>query len=258
LGGPGEFEFESSRPTLRRGSRGDAVVELQRKLSAAGFSPGPIDGVFGSMTDSAVRSFQRARALVVDGIVGPLTWGALDAGSGGSVTPRPPATSSGTWQIPADVLAAGERQVIRYDSPPAWNGGSGCGSGLTAGARQLSDYIRANFAGVSSIGGFACRQNTANTSETSVHGTGRALDIMIPTVLGGANSSVGDPIANWLIRNAQAIGVQYIIWNRVRWAGHQRPHSAAYTGPHPHTDHIHVEINNDGAARRTPWFTGSP
>jgi peptidoglycan hydrolase-like protein with peptidoglycan-binding domain len=83
--GPGEiYQFEtldlespSSMPTLRQGSRGSAVADLQRRLDAAGFSSGAADGVFGPLTDAAVRSFQRARGLGVDGIVGPQTWGAL-------------------------------------------------------------------------------------------------------------------------------------------------------------------------------------
>ena len=65
------------KPTLRQGSEGDAVRRLQRKLTARGFNPGPLDGDFGPATDAAVRAFQRARGLVVDGIVGPKTWSAL-------------------------------------------------------------------------------------------------------------------------------------------------------------------------------------
>ena len=41
----------------------------------------------------------------------------------------------------------------------------------------------------------------------SMHGTGRALDIMIPRVGGKADASVGDPIAGWLIHTAAALGV---------------------------------------------------
>jgi hypothetical protein len=64
-------------PLLRRGSTGDFVRRLQRALASVGFDPGPIDAIFGPLTDAAVRSFQTARALQVDGIVGPQTWGAL-------------------------------------------------------------------------------------------------------------------------------------------------------------------------------------
>jgi len=65
-------------PILRAGDRGDSVAELQRALQTLGYSPGPVDGIFGSMTDAAVRSFQRAAGLWPDGICGPLTWGAIE------------------------------------------------------------------------------------------------------------------------------------------------------------------------------------
>ena len=58
-------------PTLRRGSRGVAVRDLQRRLNV------PVDGIFGRQTDRAVRDFQRAAGLAADGIVGRRTWGSL-------------------------------------------------------------------------------------------------------------------------------------------------------------------------------------
>lgn len=65
-------------PTIRRGSRGAAVTKAQRALASAGFDPGNIDGIFGPRTEAAVRAFQTARSLaLIDGIVGPETWGAL-------------------------------------------------------------------------------------------------------------------------------------------------------------------------------------
>jgi peptidoglycan hydrolase-like protein with peptidoglycan-binding domain len=72
-----DLESAASMPTLRRGSSGSAVSDLQRRLNAAGFNSGAIDGLFGSLTDAAVRAFQAARRLGVDGIVGPNTWSAL-------------------------------------------------------------------------------------------------------------------------------------------------------------------------------------
>lgn len=63
--------------TVRRGSRGESVRQLQQQLSAAGFNAGAADGIFGPNTEKAVRDFQRAKGLTVDGIAGPKTWGAL-------------------------------------------------------------------------------------------------------------------------------------------------------------------------------------
>jgi peptidoglycan hydrolase-like protein with peptidoglycan-binding domain len=59
------------------GSRGELVVEIQTLLSDSGYEPGPIDGIFGSLTDRAVRAFQAARGLLIDGIVGPATLGEM-------------------------------------------------------------------------------------------------------------------------------------------------------------------------------------
>ncbi len=67
----------ASRHVLRVGSRGEAVKIAQRLLAAAGFDPGPADGVFGSRTKSAVRRFQAAHGLSPDGVVGPRTWAVL-------------------------------------------------------------------------------------------------------------------------------------------------------------------------------------
>ncbi|HHY18206.1 MAG TPA: peptidoglycan-binding protein, partial [Firmicutes bacterium] len=65
-------------PLLRTGSYGDNVAMLQKYLQNAGFNPGYIDGAFGPKTQSAVIAFQRHSGLVPDGIVGPLTWAALE------------------------------------------------------------------------------------------------------------------------------------------------------------------------------------
>ena len=54
--------------TLKKGSRGDDVKTLQRTLK---LYP---DGIFGALTEEAVKEFQRKYGLVADGIVGPNTW----------------------------------------------------------------------------------------------------------------------------------------------------------------------------------------
>jgi peptidoglycan hydrolase-like protein with peptidoglycan-binding domain len=64
-------------PTVKRGSKGGAVKGLQNALRARSYDPGPIDGVFGSVTENAVRDFQSGYGLTLDGIVGPITWQAL-------------------------------------------------------------------------------------------------------------------------------------------------------------------------------------
>ena len=57
--------------------KGPVVKAIQEALAGAGCEPGPIDGVFGKSTDAAVRRYQRAHGLTVDGVVGPVTAGRL-------------------------------------------------------------------------------------------------------------------------------------------------------------------------------------
>jgi peptidoglycan hydrolase-like protein with peptidoglycan-binding domain len=61
----------SSEVIVKRGDRGAAVRSIQRELGI------PADGIFGEQTERAVKRFQRSHDLVPDGIVGPLTRGAL-------------------------------------------------------------------------------------------------------------------------------------------------------------------------------------
>lgn len=67
-----------AEPTLKPGSSGDAVRQLQQALKALGHDPGAIDGHFGAQTEAAVKAYQQERGLTVDGIVGPATWGNID------------------------------------------------------------------------------------------------------------------------------------------------------------------------------------
>jgi len=68
----------NGRPVLRRGSKGDAVGELQRRLRLLGFMVA-VDNDFGAGTEVAVAAFQQQQHLeCVDGIAGNDTWTALD------------------------------------------------------------------------------------------------------------------------------------------------------------------------------------
>lgn len=82
----------SPQPTLRRGYSGTCVQHLQYMLWAAGvydrqskesaviscYSSCRFDGIFGPITESAVRNYQARKKLAVDGVVGPKTWASLD------------------------------------------------------------------------------------------------------------------------------------------------------------------------------------
>ena len=56
---------------------GADVIQLQERLQVLGIYRGPVDGVFGPETESAVMQAQRDYNLEPDGIVGPATWRAI-------------------------------------------------------------------------------------------------------------------------------------------------------------------------------------
>ncbi|MBR5775399.1 MAG: peptidoglycan-binding protein, partial [Bacteroidaceae bacterium] len=64
---------------LSNGSSGSEVRKLQQSLVDAGYDVGGVDGIYGSNTESAVRKYQQANGLAVDGIAGDETLGSLYA-----------------------------------------------------------------------------------------------------------------------------------------------------------------------------------
>lgn len=75
-------EIPVSFPTLKKGSRGEYVTLLQTKLIQQGYDLAPYgaDGAYGNKTMEAVKAFQRDHGLSADGICGPRTWEAINAG----------------------------------------------------------------------------------------------------------------------------------------------------------------------------------
>ncbi len=85
--------------TLKKGDKGASVVILQQALQRVGYAVGNIDGVFGTQTDSAVRAFQQANGLKVDGKAGTATQTLLYrlAGGGSAVPTAAPSTGSSSY-----------------------------------------------------------------------------------------------------------------------------------------------------------------
>lgn len=65
--------------TVKKGSKGTEVQQLQTMLNALGYDCGTADGIFGTKTDVAVRAFQQKEGLLIDGIVGKQTWMLLES-----------------------------------------------------------------------------------------------------------------------------------------------------------------------------------
>jgi hypothetical protein len=84
------------------GATPEQISAGQEALQAVGCYTGAIDGKYGPLTDEAIREFQRASDIAVDGIFGPATLAALEA-----------------------AVAAGETVCVAAPEPPADDGGTG-------------------------------------------------------------------------------------------------------------------------------------
>jgi len=165
----------------------------------------------------------------------------------------------GAWDIPAETAAIGDTQWVENTQAGPWRGESGCSGGIEPGAQILRQWLLDSYPQIRSIGGYSCRHINGNSSVMSVHATGRALDIMLPLHAGDADNDLGDPIGNYLIEHAEEIGIQLIIWDRWVWNASRSAGTKerAYTGAHPHHDHLHVEVSLEAADMETAWFAGA-
>lgn len=172
---------------------------------------------------------------------------------------------SGPWVIPAAVEEIADMQTVTMTEAGPWIGTSGCSGTFTEGAHIFGDYMRENFPQISSYGGYDCRPIVGLPDQMSVHGTGRALDLFIPVDSsvsgeGNADNDRGDAVANWLIANAEYIGIQRVIWDRWMWEsepyGPTRGSFYDWEGSHPHNDHIHMELSVEASTMGTAFFSG--
>ena len=68
------FSFSTAFADYAVGDRGQEVIEIQKQLAVLHYNVGEIDGVFGPATEKAVKDFQTAKGLKVDGIVNDATY----------------------------------------------------------------------------------------------------------------------------------------------------------------------------------------
>jgi hypothetical protein len=90
------------------GDSGWDVSEAQFLLRIHGFKPGPLDGFMGARSEEAVRRFQRATGLHVDGVIGPATTASLD-------TRRPEGPSGLSRRAGRRASHAGRLVIVRRD-----------------------------------------------------------------------------------------------------------------------------------------------
>ena len=92
--------YETVETLSKYGSRGNEVKQIQTKLKRWGYYTGSVDGIYGSKTVSAVKSFQKKNGLTVDGIAGPKTLQAMGITSSSS---NSSASNSGTSSNSSDT-----------------------------------------------------------------------------------------------------------------------------------------------------------
>jgi peptidoglycan hydrolase-like protein with peptidoglycan-binding domain len=100
---------------VQQGSNGDAVRAVQSQIHSRGDGAAQIviDGIFGSVTNDAVKAFQSLLGLSVDGIVGPQTWNHLVNGYLAAPDPRTAAKDVfSAWEV-------GDREQTAKNATPA-------------------------------------------------------------------------------------------------------------------------------------------
>lgn len=188
------------------------------------------------------------------------------------------------WRPSEAARARGETQNVRYDGFPTFAQAGTNQLAISQGIRRLAAHLKQLFPQIvlplefGRSSALAARAGTRPNQKLDGHQAGRAVDLTIRTLRqprGGSlpNLEEGSPIADYLIQNAEAFGLQLVVWSRSSWQANPsrgRPHFQHYTAGATdsneseaarldHTNHLHVEINNDGAALLTAFFrNGAP
>lgn len=172
-----------------------------------------------------------------------------------------------TLSAAADAAAQALRRDYPYEGGGPWNPDF-CVAHAVPHAIRLAQMLRINplFFRLFDIGTTDGRCHPMHTTRRdatgarvsgpdlmSVHGVGRALDVMVVgldrarpghrTALSPESYALGTAIANWLVQNCDQLGVQLVIWDHKFFQPSYLPRRLrTYTGPNPHTDHVHVEV----------------
>jgi phage-related minor tail protein len=139
---------------------------------------------------------------------------------------------------------------------------TGSNAGLTQASLNAKAAIEAQFPEIATIGGY--RPDPKYPNE---HPAGKALDVMIPDWNKPSGKAYGDKVAKYLLENASALGIDYILWQQRQWNadGTSSPMQDLKNPRENHMDHVHVHTEGSpqlpGArppARPTPSTTSLP
>ena len=232
------------------------------------------------MTTSTLRFF-----LLIAGLFAACGTPSDDPPASGFEAVEQPVRVPGRWAPPADSIAIANAQFVPVVDPPPVNPGGRCaGPDLLRdwcehpactrahpGTSEIAEYILRRWPTTINSGVYGCRRNTNNGGFLSVHAVGRAIDISVPLSGGDADNTLGDEIANWLMTNAEHIGIQRVGWDGMWFNGERgfgsrmcqrtcgdNDYPQGCWPCNPHVDHLHIEVSVDAANRNTRFFSQGP
>ncbi len=131
--------------TVRYGSSGSAVTDLQEALAFLGYYNLKIDGKAGNETVRSIKAFQRDHGLKADGIAGPATWSVLSDAVNAAVgeTPEAPADDARSAQgSPAETAAVTESPAVVAEAFPAETQETGPGNEAPVSAPEETPVLQ--------------------------------------------------------------------------------------------------------------------
>jgi peptidoglycan hydrolase-like protein with peptidoglycan-binding domain len=152
------------QPAISLGANGEVVQRLQRALRRTPNLGLEVDGVFGPVTENAVKGFQQGAGLLVDGIVGPQTWAKLPSGA-----PMPVLHQGSTGAVVSSL-----QQILSNGASGQWNTSPGAIDGKFGPATAASVKEFQQWGGVAADGKVGER-----TWDVSLHAASATLETAV-------------------------------------------------------------------------------
>ncbi|MEU3597441.1 hypothetical protein ABZ714_01695 [Streptomyces sp. NPDC006798] len=147
------------------------------------------------------------------------------------------------------------------DDYAAYQGQRTCDPAAKPGVAEFKDLVLATYPSTTNMG----ISRACGSGGQSEHKEGRAWDWGVSAA---TQAGIANEVLDWLLATdrhgnrhalARRLGIMYIIWNRRIWEAYRADRGwTAYSGPNPHTDHVHLSFGWPGARKETTWWTRRP
>ena len=216
----------ASWPTLRRNDSGNDVAQLQEALIQLGYLSGKADGNYGAKTVEAVRAFQKANGLTVDGTAGANTQKALYGGNAIAAVSK--TTAAPTTAAPASATPAAGSTSLKIGST---------GSDVKSLQQKLIElgYLKDTADGIfgrKTAAAVKAYQKASNLTADGVAGTKTLTSLSGASAANTANtasSSSASTAAQKTTVTPSAAKVQYANWyEKVKAVARSYPYATVY------------------------------